>query len=287
MLQVVLFAIVLGVALISIEPESSKPLLDLMGSVQKVSMRVVAFVMQLAPYAVFGLLAQTMIGTGVELLVGLGVYVASVVGGLCTLLLVYLAIAAVAGRRPFAFLAAIREPQLLAFSTDSSAATMPATIRAAEDRLGLRPSIAQLVIPLGVTMNMGGTALYHGIATVFLAQVFDMQLAPSSLAALLMTSLAASIGAPGTPGIGIVVLATVLTSAGVPLAGLTMIIGFDQVLGRVRTVMNVSGDLVAAVVMDRLVGGPASQEEETAREAELDLIRAKTRTDVVVTGDGS
>ncbi len=283
MLQVVLFSIVVGAALISIEPESSKPIFDLLGSVQRVSMKVVAFVMRLAPYAVFGLLAQSMSRTGVGLLASLGIYVALVVGGLLVLLLVYLGIVRALGRHPWQFLTAIREPQLLAFSTDSSAATMPVTLKTAEERLGIRPSISQLVIPLGATVNMGGTALYHGVATIFLAQLFDMSLAPSSLAALLTTSLAASLGAPATPGVGIIVLATVLTSAGVPLAGLSLIIGFDQILERLRAAMNVSGDLVAAAVMDRFVGGPESAEAERARAEEMDALREQSRADVIVT----
>lgn len=286
MLQVVIFSIVLGVALISIEPESSKPLFDLMGSIQRVSMKIVAFIMPLAPLAVFGLLAQAMIETGAGVLMGLGVYAASVVGALFALMLVYLAIVMTLGRKnPREFMVAIREAQLLAFSTDSSAATMPVTIKAAEENLRVRPSISQLVIPMGATVNMGGTACYHGLATIFIAQLFGMDLAPSALLALILTSLASSLGAPATPGVGIMILATVLNGAGVPLAGLSLIIGLDQVLERVRCVMNVTGDLVAAVVMDRFVGGRLSHREEARREEALEMVRESERQDVVVTSN--
>lgn len=282
MLQVVIFAVVLGVALITLEPASSKPLLDLMGSLQKVCMVVVGFVMRIAPLAVFGLLAQALVRTGAEVLVGLGVYALTVVAGLLALLAVYLTIVAVVGKRnPWRFLAFIREPMLLAFSTDSSAATMPVSIRAAEEELGVRPSTAQLVIPIGATMNMGGTACYHGLATVFMAQMFGMDLHVTALLALIVTSLGSSVGAPATPGVGIMILATVLTAAGVPLAGLALIIGLDQILERVRCVMNVSGDLVACVVLDRLVPAPRSLEDELARETMLDSQRVQSGVDVV------
>jgi Na+/H+-dicarboxylate symporter len=271
MLQVVIFGVVLGAALISLEPKSSRPLFELMGSLQEVSMKIVSFVMRLAPLAVFGLLAKAMIRTGAGVLVGLGVYALSVVGALLALLVLYLVIVAVLGRRnPLRFLRHIREPQLLAFSTDSSAATMPVSIRTAQEDLAVRPSTAQLVIPMGATMNMGGTACYHGIATLFMAQLFGMDLGPSALLALLVTSLGSSLGAPATPGVGIMILATVLTSAGVPLGGLALIIGLDQILERVRCVMNVSGDLVACVVVDRYVEGKHTREEELADEARLE-----------------
>ncbi len=282
MLQVVLFALILGIALVTLEPRSSKPLLDLMGSIQKVCMAIVGFVMRMAPLAVFGLLAQALVWTGVEVLVGLGVYALAVVGALVGLLLVYLAIVAGLGRRnPLRFLREIKEPMLLAFSTNSSAATMPITTKTAEETLHVRPSTAQLVVPIGATMNMGGTACYHGIATVFMAQLFGMDLSVTALLALIATSLGSSIGAPATPGVGIMILATVLTAAGVPLSGLALIIGLDQVLERVRCVMNVSGDLVACVVLDRMIEAPHSREAELRHEAERESLREESGADVL------
>lgn len=282
MLQIVLFALILGIALITLEPDSSRPLLDLMGSIQKVCMVVVGFVMRIAPIAVFGLLAEALASTGAGVLVGLGAYALTVVIGLLVLLLVFLAIVAVLGKRnPIKFLADIREPMLLAFSTDSSAATMPVSIRAAEENLEVRPSTAQLVVPIGATMNMSGTACYHGLATIFMAQLFGMDLHWTALLALIVTSLGSSIGAPATPGVGIMILATVLTAAGVPLEGLVLIVGLDQILERVRCVMNVAGDLVACVVLDRLVPAPRSHGEEVAAEKERERRRREGAGDVL------
>jgi Na+/H+-dicarboxylate symporter len=282
LLQIVILGVLLGVALVSMPLESAKPLLDLMGSIQQVSMRVVSLGMKFAPIAVFSLLARAMMQTGVGVLVGVGVYAASVVGALLLLLGVYLGIVAIVGRRnPLQFLGQIREAQLLAFSTDSSAATMPVSARTAEELLKVRPSTVQIVIPIGATMNMGGTACYHGIAAIFMAQLFSIDLSPSAILALMMTSLGASIGAPATPGVGIMILAGVLASAGIPLAGLTLIIGLDQVLERVRCVMNVTGDLVACVVMDRFGGGKMTLEEEIQREQAFEAARQGSNADVL------
>jgi Na+/H+-dicarboxylate symporter len=282
MLQVVLFSLLLGIALISLNPSASKPLLELMGSLQAVCMAIVGGVMRLAPYAVFGMLARVMMNTGVGVLAGVGAYVAAFLIGMLALLVVFLSIAVAVGRQhPGRFLAAIRDAQLLAFSTDSSAATMPLSIQTAEEKLGVRPSIAQLVMPIGASVNMGGTALYQGLATLFMAQLFDVSLPMSSLVALVVTALGASIGAPATPGVGIVVLATVLQASGIPLAGLALILGVDQVLERVRTVLNVTGDLVAATVMDRLLPSETSHEEEQRIQERLEAERARTGEDVI------
>lgn len=271
MLQVVVFAAVLGIALVSLDPASSRPLLELMGSLQKVSMKIVSFLMRLAPIAVFGLLARTMMKTGVGVLLSLGLYALSVIAAMLGLLIVYLLIVAFIGRRnPLRFLVHIRDAQLLAFSTGSSAATMPVSMRVAEEEVGIRPSTSQLVIPMGATVNMGGTACFHGIATLFMAQLFGIDLSTSALLALVTTSLGSSIGAPATPGVGIMILATVLSGVGIPLAGIALIMGIDQILERFRCVLNVTGDLVACTVMDRYVKAPRTLEEEHAQERELE-----------------
>ncbi len=146
----------------------------------------------------------------------------------------------------------------------------------------MRPSVSQLVLPLGASVNMGGTALYQGLATMFMAQLFGVDLPTSSLAALVVTALGASIGAPATPGVGIVVLATVLQQSGIPLAGLTLILGVDQILERVRCVLNVTGDLVAATVMDRLLPSTTTKAEETQLQFRHELERQRTAEDVIV-----
>ncbi|MDZ7803126.1 dicarboxylate/amino acid:cation symporter [Thiohalophilus sp.] len=283
MLQIVIFAIVLGLGLLSLEPRSAKPLVDLFGSMQSVSMSVVGVAMTFAPVAVFGLLAQTMIKTGPQVLAGLGVYAGAVIFGMALLLAAYLVLVAFLGaRNPFRFFGQIREAFLLAFSTNSSAATMPVTVRSAEENLKVRPSLAQLVVPLGATVNMGGTALYQGLATIFMAQMFQMDLPVSALVALVVTALGASIGTPAVPGVGIVVLATVLTSAGVPLTGLAMIIGLDQVLERFRTSLNVTGDLVACVILDRFLPAKISREAEQEHEQLLEQNRQAEPVDTVI-----
>ncbi len=252
MLQVVVFAIMLGVALASMSAAQSGPLLSLLGSIQEVSMTVVRWSMALAPFAVFGLIAELTTKLGVEALTGMSIYVATVLLGLFALLIVYSALIAVLGKRnPWAFLKKIRAVQLLAFSTSSSAAVMPLSIRTAEEELGVRPSIAQFVIPLAATINMDGTALYQGVATIFLAQVFGVDLSVGQLALVVLTAVAASIGSPATPGVGIVILASVLHSVGIPKEGIGLILGVDRILDMSRTALNVTGDLLAATLFDR------------------------------------
>jgi len=283
LLQIVILGVVLGVALVSMTPESARPLLDLMGSVQQVSMRVVSIAMTFAPIAVFGLLARAMMQTGPDVLVGVGVYAASVIAALLLLLALYLALVTAVGRRsPIVFLGHVRDAQLLAFSTGSSAATMPISVKTAEEKLKVRPSTAQIVVPIGATMNMGGTACYHGIATIFMAQLFGIDLPPSAVLAVMVTSLGASIGAPAAPGVGIMVLAGVLAAAGIPAAGLTLIIGLDQILERIRCVMNVTGDLVACIVIDRIGMASRTREEELEQEAAFEAERETIAGDVVV-----
>lgn len=252
MLQVVLFAIVVGVALVMMRKAQSKPLLDLMASLQEVCMTVVGWAMRLAPFAVFGLMAQLTTKIGLNALIGMGVYVGTVILGLLILLVLYLLIILIAVREsPVRFLRSIRDVMLLAFSTSSSAAVMPLSIQTVEEKLNVHPSVSQFVIPLGATINMNGTALYQGVATIFLAQVFGVDLGTSALLLVVVTAVGASIGSPGTPGVGIVILAMVLETAGIPTAGVVLIMGVDRILDMCRTAVNVCGDLVAARLMDR------------------------------------
>jgi Na+/H+-dicarboxylate symporter len=221
--------------------------------------------MLLAPFAVFGLIARFTTRLGIDALLGVAVYVGTVLLGLTLLLCLYLVIVfIVAQRKPLAFLSGVRDVLLLAFSTSSSAAVMPLSIKTAEEKLNVRPSISQFVIPLGATVNMNGTALYQSVATVFLAQVFGVELGPVQLVLIMITVVGASIGTPSTPGVGIVILALILTSVGIPTSGIALIIGVDRILDMTRTSINVAGDLVACTVMERWVGGKKSVEEERA-----------------------
>jgi Na+/H+-dicarboxylate symporter len=179
------------------------------------------------------------------------------------LFLVYLAIVAVVGGRDLRkFLSAIREVGLLAFSTSSSAAVMPLSLSTAEQKLNVRASVARFVIPLGTTINMGGTALYQGVATLFLAQVFQVDIGFFGMLLIVVMATGAAIGSPGTPGVGIVILATILNSVGIPPAGIALILGVDRLLDMCRTAVNVTGDLVACVTIDHLFKGPAELAEE-------------------------
>lgn len=268
MLQVVVFAILIGVALVTLPPKQSRPLLELLGAIQEISMVVVRWAMYLVPAAVFGLMLQLTTRLGLDALLGLGVYVLTVLVGLLTMLLVYLALYRVLRGQPiWRFVQAARDAQLLAFSTSSSAAVMPLTMQTAITRLGVRPAIAQFVIPLGTTINMAGTALYQVVATVFLAQVFAVDIPSSQLMLVVVLAVGASIGSPGTPGIGIVILSMMLVSVGIPAEGIALIIGVDRVLDMCRTTLNVTGDLVAACVMDRWIRETA--ENAPALEHEL------------------
>jgi len=252
MLQVVLFAMVIGVALVMMNPAQSRPLLELMASLQEVCMTVVGWAMRLAPLAVFGLMAQLTTKIGLNAILGMGVYVSCVLLGLLILICFYLLLMYLVIRQPpFHFLSKVRDVLLLAFSTSSSAAVMPLSIKTAEEKLSVHSSVSQFVIPLGATINMNGTALYQGVATIFLAQIFGIDLSVGALLLVVLTAVGASIGSPGTPGVGIVILAMVLETAGIPPAGIVLIMGVDRVLDMARTAVNVCGDLVAATLMNQ------------------------------------
>lgn len=282
MLQVVIFAMVVGIALVMMVPAQAKPMLDLLGSLQEVCMTVVRWAMLLAPVAVFGLLAQLTAKLGLDALLGMAIYVGTVLLGLFLLFIVYLIIIFIVARmNPFAFIASVRDVLLLAFSTSSSAAVMPLSIKTAEDKLKVRPSVSQFVIPLGATINMNGTALYQGVAAVFLAQVYGIDISMAGMTLIVLTAVGASIGAPATPGVGIVILSMVLGTVGIPAAGIALIMGVDRILDMCRTAINVSGDLVAAKLMDRWVGAKASLDEELSDEAIQENIRERTGEDVL------
>lgn len=282
MLQVVIFAMVVGVALVMMAPAQSKPMLDLLGSLQEVCMTVVRWAMLLAPIAVFGLLSQLTAKLGLDALIGMAIYVGTVLLGLLLLFIVYLLIVFIVARQPpLAFIGSVRDVLLLAFSTSSSAAVMPLSIKTAEENLKIRPSVAQFVIPLGATINMNGTALYQGVAAIFLAQVFGIDIGISGMALIVMTSVGASIGAPATPGVGIVILSMVLGTVGIPAAGIALIMGVDRILDMSRTAINVSGDLVTAKLMDRWVGSNVSYKDELKNQAMRESIREETGEDVL------
>ncbi|MCX4186543.1 dicarboxylate/amino acid:cation symporter [Methylophaga sp. OBS4] len=269
MLQIVIFSIIVGIALVTMAPEQSRPMLDLLRSLQQICMTVVRWAMRLAPYAVFGLMAQLTTSIGFSALLGMASYVATVLAGLLVMLAVYLLLLRfLAKQEPLLFLKHSRDVLLLAFSTSSSAAVMPLSIRTAQDKLGVRPSIAQFVIPLGATINMNGTALYQSVATVFLAQVYGIDLSMASMALVVAMAVGASIGSPATPGVGIIILSMVLTTVGIPPSGIALIMGVDRVLDMSRTAINVTGDLVTSRLMESWARKEPSQATAVATESD-------------------
>ena len=251
MLQIVVASIIIGLALLSVG-KTGKAFHDLCLSGQTLSMKVISWAMVIAPYAVFGLLCNITIQIGAKSLVGVGLYMSTVLLALATMMGVYLLIVRFLGKHsPASFLAGIREAQLIAFSTSSSAATMPISIQCAEEKLHVDERVSRFTIPLGATINMDGTALYQAIAALFLCQVFHIDLSYGEIGLLLITTVGASIGTPATPGVGIVVLATILVGIGVPAEGIALIIGVDRILDMCRTTINVTGDLAASTVMQR------------------------------------
>lgn len=252
MLSIIVFAIIVGVSMISLPKHSSKPILDLLESIQKITMKVVSWAMRLAPFAAFGLMAGITSKVGLSALTGLGAYMLTVVIGLLAMILIYIVIIKIFARRPvFSTLKIMRDAQLLAFSTSSSAAVMPLSIKTAEEKLKVKPKVSQFVIPLGATINMDGTALYQIVAVFFLAQLFNIDLGFTTILLVTLTALAASIGAPSAPGTGIVILSTILIAAGVPPIGVVLLLGVDRLLDMTRTMVNVTGDLTACLFFDK------------------------------------
>jgi len=265
MFQIVILAILLAIALVAIEPKRARPILDICVALQEVSMKVVSWAMALAPLAVFGLLAKVSVDLGIDAIAGMAAYIGTVLVGLLSLLVFYLMVVLlISGKSPKWFLGSIREVQLLAFSTSSSAAVMPLSMSTATGVLGVRKSISQFIVPLGATINMDGTAIYQVIAALFLTQVYGIGLSNSEIVLLSLTTVGASIGSPSTPGVGIVILASIVQAIGVPPSGVALIIGVDRILDMSRTAVNVTGDLTACLVMDRLLPADALPVQGTA-----------------------
>lgn len=263
MLGVVIFTIIIGVAITQLNEKTAQPIIRFTDAVQKISMIVVSWAMMLVPYAVFGLMAALISRIGVEIFLGLGYYMLVVVIGLLILLTFYLLLVLfVAKKNPLTFLRLIREPQLLAFSTASSAAVMPVSMQTANEELKVSANISDFIIPIGATINMDGTALFQCVTTLFLAQAYGIELSIISLVLITVTVVAASIGTPAIPGGGVIILASVLQSAGIPVDGLIVIIGIDRILGMLRAAVNVTGDLTACLIFDRFYGEVSLQSSE-------------------------
>ncbi|MCG9729710.1 dicarboxylate/amino acid:cation symporter [Shewanella sp. Isolate13] len=250
MLQIIIFAVIFGFAISHIGERGAR-VAALFNDLNEVIMRVVTLIMQLAPYGVFALMAKLALTLGMETFGSVVKYFFVVLGVLLvhafvvypTLLKVF------SGLNPFTFIRKIRDVQLFAFSTASSNATLPVTIETAEHRMGVDNKIASFTLPLGATINMDGTAIMQGVATVFIAQVFGIELTITDYAMVVVTATLASIGTAGVPGVGLIMLAMVLNQVGLPVEGIALIIGVDRLLDMVRTAVNVTGDTVATVVI--------------------------------------
>ncbi len=256
MLQIIFFALMLGIALTFLKGTRAKLVVDVFDRLNDAMVMLVHIAMKLAPVGVAALLFKVVGTTGVSVLLSLLVYGLVVVLGLVLHFGITYGLTVQFGARlPFlGFLSALKEPMLVAFSTSSSSATLPVTMEACESNLKISPQIASFVLPLGATVNMDGTALYQGVAAIFIAQIYGMDLTLADQAAIVGSATLASIGAAGVPGAGLITLALVLTAVGVPTEGLALILGIDRLLDMFRTTINVVGDCTAAAFMARLEG---------------------------------
>lgn len=260
MLQIIFFALMLGIALTLIDEERARPVVRVLDGLNEAMVMLVHIAMKLAPYGVAALLFKVVGTTGASVLVALGAYTLAVLAGLLLhLLLTYGTLVTGMSKMRFRnFLAGMRPAMLVAFSTSSSSATLPVTKECVEDNLGVSPQISSFVLPLGATVNMDGTALYQGVATMFIAQIYGLDLSLSQQVTVVLSATLASVGAAGVPGAGMVTLAMVLTAVGVPAEGLALILGVDRLLDMFRTTVNVVGDACVAVFI-------ATREGETLR----------------------
>ena len=252
MLQIIVFSILMGVA-VTHSGEPGKRTLELFESFNSVIMTMVTFLMHLAPYGVFCLLAKIFSELGISAVLDLAKYFFSV---LLVLLLhalgtYSLLIKFLAKLNPLTFLKNVRPAMLFGFSTASSNATIPVTLNVAEKRLGIDNSIASFTVPLGATINMDGTAIMQGVATVFIAQAFGIDISLGGYLAIIATATLASVGTAGVPGVGLITLSMVLQQVGIPVEGIALIIGVDRLLDMVRTAVNITGDCMVSSVVAR------------------------------------
>ena len=258
MLQVIFLAIFLGISLLLIGEKSAKPLKDVFDSLNDVVLKMVDLIMLTAPYAVFALLANVVVSSGdPELLYALLFYASVVVGGLLLMVCFYLIVVAIVVKKnPYWFLKQISPAQLLAFSTSSSAATLPVTMERVEEHVGVDKEVSSFVLPVGATINMDGTSLYQAVAAVFIAQALNFDLTFTDQLMIVLTALLASIGSAAVPGAGMVMLVIVLESIGFPAdklaIGLALIFAVDRPLDMCRTVINVTGDATVSTVIAKL-----------------------------------
>ncbi|MFT5237944.1 MAG: proton glutamate symport protein [Flavobacteriaceae bacterium] len=256
MLQVIFFAVFFGIGLILIPEEKSKTVKDFVDGFNEVILKMVDLIMLAAPYGVFALLAALVVeAPSADLFAALGWYAFCVVLGLLIMIGIYLLIVKVYTKKsPAFFLKGIGPAQLLAFSTSSSAATLPVTMERVTEHLGVEEEVSSFVLPIGATINMDGTSLYQAVAAVFIAQAFGMELSFGTQLGIIATATLASIGSAAVPGAGMVMLVGVLGYAGIPEAGLALIFAVDRPLDMCRTVANVTGDATVSMIVAKSQG---------------------------------
>ncbi|WKK66944.1 dicarboxylate/amino acid:cation symporter [Lutimonas zeaxanthinifaciens] len=256
MLQVIFFAIFFGVGLILLPEERAKPVKDFFSSFNEVILKMIDLIMLAAPYGVFALLAALIVESpSADLFKALGWYALTVLFGLLIMVSFYTTVVFIfTGKRPKEFLQGISPAQLLAFSTSSSAATLPVTMERVNEHLGVDEEVSSFVLPIGATINMDGTSLYQAVAAVFIAQAFGMDLSLGVQLGIVATATLASIGSAAVPGAGMVMLVIVLAQAGIPEAGLALIFAVDRPLDMCRTVVNVTGDATVATIIAKSEG---------------------------------
>jgi Na+/H+-dicarboxylate symporter len=260
MLQVIFFTIFLGISMLLIGEEKSKPLKSFFDSLNFVVLKMVDLIMKTAPYAVFALLASVITSSNdPDLLLALLKYSGVVCLGLFFMITVYcIAVYFITNSNPLVFLKKISPAQLLAFSTSSSAATLPLTMDRVENHIGVDREVSSFVLPVGATINMDGTSLYQAVAAVFIAQALEFDLTLADQLTIVLTALLASIGSAAVPGAGMVMLVIVLESIGFPsdklAIGLALIFAVDRPLDMCRTVVNVTGDAAVSMIVGRSVG---------------------------------
>ncbi len=255
MLQVIFFAIIFGISMILIPPKKSLPIKNFFDSLNDVILKIIDLIMLCAPYGVFALLAAIIVESpSMDLFKALGLYSITVLFGLILLICIYLIIVRVfLGKSPSYFLNGIFPAQLLAFSTSSSAATLPVTMERVKDHLDVDEEVSSFVLPIGATINMDGSALYQAVAAVFIAQAFGLDLSLAAQLGIVTTATLASIGSAAVPGAGMVMLIIVLSQAGIPEIGLALIFAVDRPLDMCRTVVNVTGDATVSMFVNKIV----------------------------------
>ena len=256
MLQVIFFALFFGIGMILLPGKKAKPVKKFFDSFNVIILKLIDLIMLASPYGVFALLAALLVeAPSLELFQALALYAITLLLGLAAMIVVYIIIVRVfTKRKPNFFMRGIAPAQLLAFSTSSSAATLPVTMECVEDNLGVDEEVASFVLPIGATINMDGTSVYQGVAAVFIAQAFGLDLSLSAQLGIVFTATLASIGTAAVPSAGIVMLVIVLAQAGIPEAGLALIVAIDRPLDMCRTIVNVTGDAAVSMIVGKSIG---------------------------------